>query len=241
MGLTQRINYNSYTGYQILDNRLTVATGFKHKTKGIEYKFDGVDLKIYMYILQRQSYKKHKGQRYYESLDRICVASTGTNYRTNGTNRKRIKKLCDIGLITVETVKIKEKEVFKDGGFKQANNLDDALLYWHLINPFLCDFDNDDKKLERIKEKSKRLKSQEEKKQGEVLGRNAHRLKTLYSILESSPDCDNTLREIRLIEDANREKIYYKEHSDYRTLFKCIVTETPASGVINNTINELPF
>ena len=50
MGLTQRINYNSYTGYQILDNRLTVATGFKHKTKGIEYKFDGgrsQDLYVY--------------------------------------------------------------------------------------------------------------------------------------------------------------------------------------------------
>lgn len=241
MGQVQRINYNSYTGYQVLDNRLTIASGFRHKVKGLEYKFDGVDLKIYMYILQRSAYKKHKGQRYYESLDRICVASTGTNYRTNGTNRKRIKKLCDIGLITIETIDTKDKEVFKDGGYKQANSLEDILLYWHLINPFLSDFDNEDKKIERLKDKKKRLKSQEEKKQGEVIGRNTNRLKTLYSILESSPCCDNTLREIRLIEDANREKIYYKEHPDYRTLFKCIVTEMSASDDNYNFVDELPF
>lgn len=240
MGKLKRIDYNSYTGYQELDNRLTVATGFRHKTKGTYHKFDGVDLKLYMYMLQRSMYMKHLGKRYFESLDRICVASTGSNYRKNGTNRTRIKKLCDIGLISIETIEIKkDKFVFKDNGSKRVNSLEDVLLYWHLVNDSLVDYDSEQATEQRKLEKVKRIEDEQErverKRLGEIMGKNYARLTTLYQILSRSPDCDNTLKEIRAVEKANQEKIYYKDHPDFKALFKCNVY---VDGVLINGNNE---
>ncbi|WP_439333961.1 DUF6945 domain-containing protein, partial [Vibrio parahaemolyticus] len=79
-----------------------------------------------------------KHSPYFESLDRICTAVTGSSYRSSGSNRARIKKLMQIGLLDVATT---SKGSIKNAGKKSIRKLDNVLRDYDVINPTLATFD----------------------------------------------------------------------------------------------------
>ncbi|MDF4772276.1 hypothetical protein P3561_25800, partial [Vibrio parahaemolyticus] len=146
-----------------IDARYTLATGFKNKKTGEIIPFDGVDFKIITFITQREAYFKNvKHSPYFESLDRICTAVTGSSYRSSGSNRARIKKLMQIGLLDVATT---SKGSIKNAGKKSIRKLDNVLRDYDVINPTLATFDTPEATEQRNEAKAGRLEEQEKRHQ----------------------------------------------------------------------------
>lgn len=156
--MTKNVNqqhYNNKLGFVQLDARYTFITGFKNKQTGEIVNFDGVDFKLVAFITQRQAYFSNvKRSSYFESLDRICTAVTGSGYRSNGNNRARVKKLLQIGLLDVATT---SKGSIKNKGKKSVNALDDVLHSYDLVNDALMMFDTPEETAQRKADKAQRL------------------------------------------------------------------------------------
>ncbi|EHY0932705.1 TPA: hypothetical protein NJ393_000255 [Vibrio parahaemolyticus] len=151
-------DYNKNIGFVQIDARYTLATGFKNKKTGEIIPFDGVDFKIITFITQREAYFKNvKHSPYFESLDRICTAVTGSSYRSSGSNRARIKKLMQIGLLDVATT---SKGSIKNAGKKSIRKLDNVLRDYDVINPALSTFDTPEATEQRNEAKAERLEEQ---------------------------------------------------------------------------------
>ncbi|HHB9680534.1 TPA: GIY-YIG nuclease family protein [Vibrio cholerae] len=129
---------------------LLLCTAFKSLTTGEVIKFDGVLLKIYLYMLGRYNFYQTHNADYIETFDRICTAATGMDYRGNGTNRGRIKTLRGLGLIDVET-DLNGKILV--GGVKVVNTVDDILTEWQPVNEQLDYYDSKEGREERKKQK----------------------------------------------------------------------------------------
>ncbi|EOX4252488.1 hypothetical protein ACPF31_003482 [Vibrio cholerae] len=157
MNHTNNNDYNKNIGFLQIDARYTLATAFKNKETGETIPFDCVDYKLITFMIQRETYFKNvKRSRYYESLDKICVAVTGTSYRGSGSNKARIKKLIDLGLLVVErseSGKIKANA----SGKKHIADLDEVLKGWDIINEPYTTFNSDEAKAERSEAKQQRL------------------------------------------------------------------------------------
>ncbi|MGL1306900.1 DUF6945 domain-containing protein [Vibrio parahaemolyticus] len=156
-------DYNKNIGFVQIDARYTLATGFKNKKTGEIIPFDGVDFKIITFITQREAYFKNvKHSPYFESLDRICTAVTGSSYRSSGSNRARIKKLMQIGLLDVATT---SKGSIKNAGKKSIRKLDNVLKDYDLVNPALSTFDTPEATEQRNEAKAERLEEQKQREE----------------------------------------------------------------------------
>ncbi|ENM5839748.1 hypothetical protein NTE16_004003 [Vibrio mimicus] len=157
MNHTNNNDYNKNIGFLQIDARYTLATAFKNKETGKIIPFDCVDYKLITFMIQRETYFKNvQRSRYYESLDKICVAVTGSSYRGSGSNKARIKKLIDLGLLVVErseSGKIKANA----SGKKHVADLDEVLKGWDIINEPYTAFNSDEAKAERSEAKQQRL------------------------------------------------------------------------------------
>ncbi|ELA7357957.1 hypothetical protein Q9X91_004638 [Vibrio alginolyticus] len=156
-------DYSKNIGFVQIDARYTLAAGFKSKETGEVIPFDGVDFKIVTFITQREAYFKNmKHSPYFESLDKICTATTGKPHTDHGGNKNRIKKLLKLGLLNVDTTKTGR---IKNKGKKSICKLDEVLKRWDIVNDALSTFDTPEAAEQRKVEKDKRLDIQKQREE----------------------------------------------------------------------------
>ncbi|EJG2227918.1 hypothetical protein BS007_RS07685 [Vibrio parahaemolyticus] len=156
-------DYSKNIGFVQIDARYTLAAGFKSKETGEVIPFDGVDFKIVTFVTQREAYFKNvKHSPYFESLDKICTATTGKPHTDHGGNKNRIKKLLKLGLLNVDTTKTGR---IKNKGKKSICKLDEVLKRWDIVNDALSTFDTPEAAEQRKVEKDKRLDIQKQREE----------------------------------------------------------------------------